>query len=281
LGPAPLPEPCISGFSSVEVLGKGDVLVQDLQVGDKILVPSTSNKKVKKYETVYGFGHKNSAVLSRFLKIETKDNEDSLEISEEHLLYKAHSSSPAVAIPVRADSVRVGDHIFGSDGNPIAVTKITQVIRRGVYSPLTRQGSFVASGTQVSSYTATNAHPQYFLMGSIKLLSHHDISHVAMTPYRFICGGESTKYQDSVCSLRNHEGQLLYAAMGERVAWFVDKQGMILQSIMAGIVLAPVIPLYLLERSCYSDGANCLPTTVQGTSFVTNSRMVHMRACKL
>ena len=132
--PAPSPKkkpPCFSGLNTVNVQNKGEILLQDLRIGDYV------QTKAGDYSRVFSFAHLDTQEPTTFLQIQTSSsNNTPLEITGEHILF-------ANGGLVRADSVKVGDKL--SSGT---IERIGSVQRVGFYSPTTESGEFVASHTR-------------------------------------------------------------------------------------------------------------------------------------
>jgi len=224
----------------VNVLGKGQTYLKDVEQGDKVLV---SDSSLDKYQEVYGFGHRDVYTVATFLQLTTSGNQENpLEITGEHLVMKQNLPT-AGGIAVRADSIKVGDLLIDSQGVGDMVTKISTVSRPGLYSPLTKDGKILVNGVQVSSYTAVqDKHPENFVAGNLEVVSHHLLQHAAIAPYRVMClvAGALT----GVCEERNAEGQLLF--VGEADA-FIQNEGMF-QTIVFSLSLPFVMCAYLTEQ---------------------------------
>jgi len=242
-------EPCLSGYSQVQVRGKGYTFLKDVEQGDEVLISTSANGSFDEYQKVYLFGHKNVYAVSDILQITTLGNQDTrpLEITGQHLVLKQGSPAVSGGVPVRADSIAVGDFLIGDKGIGELVTQISSVKRPGLYSPVTKDGKFLANGILVSSYTATEGkHPESLKVGNLEVASHHFVSHAAIAPFRFLC--HVSDGFKSLCEQRNHEGQLLFAAIGEK--YTVEKKEEILgkQIIAAIVFLVVLVPFYVMEQ---------------------------------
>jgi len=257
---------CLSGYTTVTVRdgdagGKEkEIFLKELQIGNEILVDATQNK----YEEVYALGHRDTSVEAYFLRIETSGSKAPLEITAEHLLYKMEESSSARkgSVPVRADSIKIGDFLTssseGAEGQ--LVLNITIMKSQGLYSPITKNGIFLANGLKVSSYTAIqDVDPQYLKIGNLELFSHHVLSHAAAAPLRFVCGRNSHNLVGGIlCHERNERGQLLSVAMAERIAlWWLKQSNMVFQGLIIATLTMLFIPLLAMEQIMKIGGSGC------------------------
>lgn len=132
--PAPTGGFCISGETTVLTEDRGEILMKDLQLGDKVATSDSS------FEPVYSFGHRKESVEATYLSI----SPSKLEITSNHMIF----IDGRHAVP--ASSLEVGDRLANGD----VVTAIQQVQRTGVYAPFTPSGKLLVNGVLVSSYVA-------------------------------------------------------------------------------------------------------------------------------
>ena len=198
---APTMEPtiCFSEDATVNVLGQGEVAMKNLEVGHQVFAgySDLSGIKTPVYETVYGFGHREEDKVAQYLRVTTASSSQKqpLEISGPHLIFVNGKKDP-----VRADSLQVGDqlvHQSMEDGTTTTarVTKIESVLRRGLYQPLTADGSILVDGLQASTYVSVvDLYPQVVQFG-LNFFSEQSGFHLWMAPYRFVC----TKVAPQMC----------------------------------------------------------------------------------
>ena len=121
-----------------------------LKIGDSVMTLDGS------YSKVYSFGHYGPDVKTEFLQIHALGMDQSLEISEDHLLYiyKARDQEHPFLVP--ASEVEVGDILVMPNQHAAAaqVKTIRKVNRQGLYAPFTTQGDLVVNGVAVSNYIA-------------------------------------------------------------------------------------------------------------------------------
>merc|ERR1719238_307381 len=168
---------CFPETATVEVLNRGVVPMKDLRAGDYVV---TGNTK-KPYQLMYEFGHLETGKSFDYYQIHTEGKLRPLEISGEHLLYASNKGGP-----VRADSIRVGDVLHAKHNTLVTVTNIEKVVSKGLYAPLTMDGTIVVDGIVASSYV--DIHPkshEFVEVGGIVLpFSQADAIHLGMSPLR-------------------------------------------------------------------------------------------------
>jgi hypothetical protein len=173
---------CFSGESTVEVNGKGTILMKNLKLGDEIAVPSG------KFERVYSFGHRHESMQAEFLLLLPSN----LEISKNHMLMVEGRFVPA-------SLVRVGDQIESATGEMVSVEAIHVVSRKGVYAPFTQSGTVVVSNIKASSYIAFQNSESLSIGPWQTGLTFQWVAHTSQSPHRIFSrvgfGGES--YTDS------------------------------------------------------------------------------------
>jgi hypothetical protein len=98
-----------------------------------------------------------------------------LEISGDHLLY-LHDDKV-----VRARDLQVGDVLKGGTGVNMAVTRIKNIQRKGLYAPATENGKIWVSGVTASNYISLidNA--------TVSPNMQAVLSHIALAPLRMVC----------------------------------------------------------------------------------------------
>lgn len=248
---------CFSESSSVNVLGSGHVPMKEVKIGDHVLSAKG------KYEPIYAFGHMEKNTQAPFLQIMAADSY--LEVTQEHLIYLQGKSNP-----VRADSIKIGD-ILQSQGSTAEVTNIRKLMRTGLYAPLTESGTVVVDGISVSAYIAVQEDAVEFAEyqdgSSSRILSQHDIAHMALSPLRMLCLGINS----NVCSSERQEGMLPYVSRGLSVAKWADQQSTFIQCVVfllfmsvfgivyvtefiVGAQYTPVILLFMILCFCYNHG---------------------------
>mmetsp|Transcript_11807 Transcript_11807/g.16880 ORF Transcript_11807/g.16880 Transcript_11807/m.16880 type:complete len:241 (-) Transcript_11807:195-917(-) len=155
----------------IKVKDQGEVAMQNLRIGDEVLV--TKNR----YERVYSFGHKvdNGATFD-FIQIETDTAK--LELSERHLLFMANGVTKA------AYQVRVGEELVTDSGHGGVVLQVKRVTKRGLFAPFTPSGRIIVNGIQCSTFIAFQKDTYTMLVGGFDTgLSFHYVSLLFNFPY--------------------------------------------------------------------------------------------------
>jgi len=169
---------CFSGSNTVVVRDQAKpVRMDSLNVGDYVQVGPEA------YSEVYSFVHYDPHYQAAFLRItartlgESADSDDGcciLEVTSKHLLAFADGSMRT------AEHVALRTLLLGADHQPIEVTSISKVTRRGIYAPLTMQGTLLVGGVLASSYAAL---PH----DDMQLFANHDLAHAFCAPRRMWC----------------------------------------------------------------------------------------------
>merc|ERR1712238_654572 len=88
--------------------------------------------------------------------------------------------------PVPAETVKVGDRILTLDG-PSTITKITTVTRKGVFNPLTADGTIIADGVISSTYSTLESNSDSIQVLGYKYISYQNFFNSLLKPYTFLC----------------------------------------------------------------------------------------------
>jgi len=171
-----IPLVCFSGHSTVNLQGKGETRMDQLQVGDAVLTS-------KGYAKVYSFGHLDRNGKTPYLQIQTTANDAPLEISKDHLLYVFDEAKQMQSI-VPARDIKVGNLLISEPGTQVEVQSIRQVTRHGAYAPFTTTGDIVVNGVVASNYIAF---PPAF-HDHLSFKQQHWVQHAALHPIRAFCG---------------------------------------------------------------------------------------------
>jgi hypothetical protein len=118
----------------VVVKDKGATPIKDVILGDMVLSDEQGSY------TRFLIGRFDENILTKFLRISTKNSTKPLEVTPEYLIYKSSDM-----LPVPASSVKVGDALKTISG-PSNVTSIEEIFRKGVYTALTVSGTLVVDG---------------------------------------------------------------------------------------------------------------------------------------
>lgn len=273
------------------------VAMKDLEVGQKVFAgwshpqdgskPNTNNtagvENLPIYETVYGFGHRNEDKHDEYLRITTtthNDNQQPLELSASHLIY-LHGQEH----PVRSDSLRVGDQLIhvtedGTTKIPAAITHIEWVVRKGLYQPLTQDGTIVVDGIETSTYVSMQgATPRTVEIGLslYGFASEHDAFHWCIAPYRFFC----TKVAPHLCVNANYfynndssngddsdDGILYFLYFGKSAMKHGEESLPLLLKIVLDVLLLSFCGIFVfLDNVAEGDAWSIIAAAVLGLSY--------------
>jgi hypothetical protein len=146
---------CFPGSSVVTLSSGRSVPLEDLQVGDKVLVRDSTGHL--SFDTVYMFGHKEYETFNEFIAM--KAGSYTVYVTGEHYVFCVkHEKEVCVA----AKDVQVGDYLLvvTSEGclTPQSVEAVMFERKRGLFAPFTNSGSIVVDGVLMSCYIDVLTH---------------------------------------------------------------------------------------------------------------------------
>lgn len=166
---------CFTGDSTAQ-LETGEMRVlSELRVGDKVL--SMDNDGQLKYSEVFMFLDRDEQQKREFVRIETDDG-SSITATPSHLIYtwENRNDNPTTVQSLAdfqfAERIQIGDFVLTNVNGtlePRRVTKITAELHRGVYAPLTYDGTIVVNSIAASCYA---------------LVEKHSLAHIGFMPMR-------------------------------------------------------------------------------------------------
>lgn len=204
--------------------------MKNLRVGNRVLTGSNT------YQTVYAFAHHDPERMATFQEIHTSNNQAPLEVSGEHLLFLEGKHSP-----VRADSIKVGDTLQGTEhaNKNATVTKVWVMVKKGIFAPLTADGTIVVDGILASTYASLIKEPK-----KDSLLSDQTYCHVGLAPFRLFC-----KLAASHCNSYNEDGMPYYVSFGLWLThWVHQTNSSVVQCVYWILVGVTTLPFVLLEK---------------------------------
>jgi hypothetical protein len=163
---------CFSGSSMVDVVDRGPVRMETLQLGDLVRTGISEES----YEPVYSFGHLSVSQRSNFLQVTTERS--ALRLTHDHMVFEKSRG----AVP--ASTLQIDDVLFHVSGSEDPITAIQTVKERGAYAPFTPSGKIVVNDILASSFVALQE-KDLELFG-LKL-SHHWLGHAMQFPQRLLC----------------------------------------------------------------------------------------------
>ncbi|CAB9502229.1 Extracellular elastase [Seminavis robusta] len=273
--PPPPPSGCFSSDTPVSALGRGVILMSELEIGDQVLTVD-SNHDVH-YEPVYGFAHRHNMESMEFTQIhyavaDSTDEADPdasrspLEMTDSHLLFisgKVH--------PIRADAVRVDDQLVifrpkSNSSSTATVTRVERVLRSdGVFAPLTPSGTIIVheTGILASTYISLQESATEFIELQhgliLPFLPQQSMCHLWMTPYRLACMQKSIFCKGEAY---NDKGRSLWVQFGIDVARWVELQSLLVQVLVIGAILVGLSTAAAVEIISESSPASFLATMV-------------------
>jgi hypothetical protein len=166
---------CFSGANTVEVLKKGLITTDALEIGDLVKTGITHDGQ-SEFSRVISSVHVDPHAEVKYHQIFTNFSPSMpLEITGDHFLYLYDDKV------IRARDVQVGDTLKGDADTDMVVTHIQSIQRQGLYAPATENGKIWVSGVMASSYIA--------LMddGTMSPNMQIVLSHMALSPLRMVC----------------------------------------------------------------------------------------------
>lgn len=131
--------------------------MDELKLGDRVYVGDGL------FSEVFMFTHKMANVKHSFVRIETEAG-SALELTSGHYLYlNGHLAT--------ARTARVGDVVLTADGSTSTISRVDEVLLKGLYNPQTVHGDIIVNGVRASTYT-TAVHPK--------------LSHALLAPLRVL-----------------------------------------------------------------------------------------------
>ena len=210
--------------------------MKDLKVGQQVFAGYSDSglfgKRSPIYETVYGFGHHSPDKVVEYLRITTAPSgKRPLEISGSHLVFVNGKKDP-----VRADSLQVGDELLHKSMDsgatkPTRITKMETIMRRGLYQPLTKDGTIVVNDILASTYVSILEDAPEVVTKYLTVVSEDQLLHWWLAPYRMVCQG-----MPSLChNDKDSEGVAYWLVFGRYLAKLANGWGFVSQ--MVGLVV--------------------------------------------
>ena len=171
----PAPAFCFSGDSVVEVVDRGLIKMEHLELNDEVRAGKGT------FSRVYSFGHYNKDTNGEYLQLFCDGLDSPLEISKDHMLFVDERG----AVP--AAQVSVGDSLLLGTGRSTKVVKIGFIESAGAFAPFTESGTIVVNGVVASSYVSLQDESESFSIAGIKVASMHWLAHAFQAPHRMMC----------------------------------------------------------------------------------------------
>lgn len=155
---------CFTGDSTVQLASGEQRALNKLEIGDRVL--SMDNDGHLKYSEVFMFLDRDETERREFIRIET-ENGQAITATPSHLIYTWRTNDDNVLANTEtadfrfAELVRIGDYVLVNVNGtlePRRVTQITPELHRGVYAPLTYDGTIVVNSIAASCYALVEKH---------------------------------------------------------------------------------------------------------------------------
>jgi len=153
-------EGCFHGSSFVQTAEHGILTIQELAEEYQNARILTANAKGEfLYSPIKYWLHANPTLKHDYLEIRTNENEYTLSITPEHLMYTVENEKTDFHFRkvVQAAELKVDDLILihSSNGELIAskILEIKAMQKEGIYAPVTVEGSLLVNNVLASSYT--------------------------------------------------------------------------------------------------------------------------------
>ncbi|KAK6177629.1 hypothetical protein SNE40_015690 [Patella caerulea] len=161
---------CFPGDVSL-TLESGEVIAMDeLKQGHRVLAVTEGGQLV--FSEVKTFLKRYPDNMAVYLDLITEDGQ-TMSLSESHVIFSSTTNNTKEMIPNFAGRVNIGDYLFTTDNCqsgicPVKVKTITHNVRKGVYVPLTDEGTVVVSNMVASCYSSINHHLAHLFMTPIR-----------------------------------------------------------------------------------------------------------------
>jgi len=166
---------CFSSHTTAKVRGKGDLQMDMIEVGDEVITRGGSYKKV------YAIDHRHETKLTEFVQVYCEGKGEPLELTANHMIFMTGEINP-----VPAGTLKIGDRVETYDGD-YPVIDILTIVRKGLFSPLTTDGTIVASGIVVSTYSSLAVDTKWIEVHNVKLMSFQNFFASLIQPYKLVC----------------------------------------------------------------------------------------------
>jgi len=152
---------CFSGSSTVET-ERGKIAIGNLRLGDNVLTltPGTGAH----YTEFLGWLDRDANADGKFLKIST--NSSSIVLTGNHLVFRL--SAEVGLESVFADQIEEGDRMVSWKGEE-TVVEVEVAREKGIWTPLTMEGTLLVDGLLASSYASFSHHVSELVWAPVKM----------------------------------------------------------------------------------------------------------------
>jgi len=210
--------PCFSAITTAFVSGKGSVTMDLIEVGDSVLTGSGE------FQSVYSIDHRDSNKSAKFLQIMFGGDHNVLEVTSKHMIFIEGNTNP-----VASGTVDVGDRVVTPSGYE-TVTGIGLVERKGVFNPLTADGTIVVSGMVASTFSSLLNEKESIEISGVAIISYQQFFTNLLKPYKFFC----TTLSLELC--RADSEKVMVSEIASRVFYFHSNHGTAYQTSLLSFV---------------------------------------------
>lgn len=163
---------CFTGTSTVKLSTGETRLLSELKIGEKVLSMDSNGNLV--YSEVFMFLDRCVDQLREFIRIET-DSGASITATPSHLIYVWRSidkKSQTISDYKYADHIQINDFVLVNVNGllkPQKVINIKNELHRGIYAPLTYDGTIIVNSVSASCYA---------------MIDRQSIAHISFAPMR-------------------------------------------------------------------------------------------------
>jgi len=203
-----------------------------IEVGDKVLTRSGE------FQTVYTVNHHDAKKSAEFLQIAYGSN--ILEVTPKHMIFVERKQ-----YPVASDTVIIGDKVATPNGYETVIS-IDLVMRKGVFNPLTADGTIVASGLIASTFSALlkDQNDSINISGHA-FMRYQDFFKILMKPYRLFC----TSFSLELC--RSESDLDIASKVATRVFFLHNSEDDLYQMLLLSLVALLVLLMETILLSLF------------------------------
>jgi len=138
---------------TVETQDRGVISVTDVKPGDMLKAWSmTQSREI--FSPFTGYSHHDAEAYAAYIEMFTA-TEKSIKMTSTHLMAKLNTEGQTEF--VHAQEIEVGDRVLTTEGVE-TVARLEESIEKGVYSPLTVEGTVIVNNVVASCYANYNSH---------------------------------------------------------------------------------------------------------------------------
>jgi hypothetical protein len=258
---------CFPAEALVMVKNKGQVAMHNLHIGDHVLGLNG------KFHPVYAFGHQDFTGAAEYVRLYTNGTLMSpLEISADHFLFLREQQD----FPVLPASLKKGDIVLGTGNQPFMVTKIENVMSKGIFAPLTADGTIVVNGIACSTYTFAlprdDDSSDYLYFSKHKIVTQNEFIHMRYSPLRLAALGASPWF--GKLALESDGRNYLCVAYHQAYKWMMKSDSRCFQA------MGFVIWHFLLALGIFSYTIECSVGATRGPAVILTSLVVWFSFCR-